>query len=365
MSSRLRSLDAFRGFTIAAMILVNNPGSWGHVFPALLHAPWHGWTPTDLIFPFFLFIVGVAIPFSTEKRMDRGTPRARLVLQMLRRSAILVGLGFFLAAFPFFDLGALRLPGVLQRIGIVYLVVGAATLWFTRRELRWLAAVCLVGFHAVIRFVPAPGGVAGDLEPGTNLAAWLDRTLLGANLYQGTWDPEGVLSTVPAIATAVIGVFAGKWLYRSGSDEDRTTGLLASGFALLGAGWVWSFWLPINKNLWTSSYVLFTAGIALSCLALFVLVMDRADAPPSRWARPLEALGRNAITVFVGSGLMAKTLLLFPGPGEASAHAWLYSTLFASWLGPLFGSLGFALAHVALWTGVAVLLDRRRIYLKV
>ncbi len=365
MSSRLRSLDAFRGFTIAAMILVNNPGSWSHVFPALLHAPWHGWTPTDLIFPFFLFIVGVAIPFSTEKRMERGTPRPRLVLQMLRRSAILVGLGLFLAAFPFFDLGTLRLPGVLQRIGIVYLVVGAATLWFTRRELRWLAAVCLVGFHAVMRFVPAPGGVAGDLEPGTNLAAWLDRTLLGPNLYQGTWDPEGVLSTVPAIATAVIGVLAGKRLLQWGAEEEKASGLLAAGFVLMSAGWAWSFWLPINKNLWTSSYVLFTGGIALSLLALFLLLMDRPEKQAPPWTRPLEALGRNAITVFVGSGLLAKALLLFPGPGEASAHAWIYSTLFASWLGPLFGSLGFALAHVALWTGVAVILDRRRIYLKV
>lgn len=365
MSSRLRSLDAFRGFTIAAMILVNNPGSWSHVFPALLHAPWHGWTPTDLIFPFFLFIVGVAIPFSTEKRFERGATRWSLTGRMARRSAILVGLGLLLAAWPFFDLGALRLPGVLQRIGIVYLIVGAATVWGARRELRWLAAACLVGFHAVMRFVPAPGGVAGDLEPGTNLAAWLDRAIVGANLYQGTWDPEGVLSTVPAIATAVIGVFCGKWLLGRESLEAKTTKLFAAGFVLLGAGWVWSFWLPINKSLWTSSYVLFTGGIALSCLALFMLVMDRPDSPPTPRTRPLEALGRNAITVFVGSGLLAKTLLVFPASGDASAHAWIYSTLFASWLGPLYGSLGFALTHVALWTGVAILLDRRRIYLKV
>lgn len=366
MSSRLRSLDAFRGFTIAAMILVNNPGSWSHVFPALLHAPWHGWTLTDLIFPFFLFIVGVAIPFSTEKRMDRGASRPRLLAQMLRRSAILIGLGLFLAAFPFFDLGSLRLPGVLQRIGVVYWIVGAATLWFTRRGLRWLAAICLVGFHAVMRFVPAPGGVAGDLEPETSIAAWLDRALLGANLYQGTWDPEGVLSTVPAIATAVIGALAGKWLYEDWrTDEGKAGRLAVAGFALLSAGWAWSFWLPINKNLWTSSYVLFTGGIALSCLALFMLLMDRADKPPPPWTRPLEALGRNAIIVFVGSGLLAKTLLLFPGPGEASAHAWIYSGLFAPALGPLLGSLAFALGHVALWTGVAVILDRRRIYLKV
>ena len=362
-SPRLRSLDAFRGATIAGMILVNNPGSWDHVYPALLHAPWHGWTPTDLVFPFFLFIVGAAIPFSLGRRMETGAERGALLLRVLRRSAILIGLGLFMAAWPFLDLGSLRLPGVLQRIGVVYLVAGAAFLWLGRRGLAALTAGCLVGFAAVLRFVPAPGGVAGDLEPATNIAAFLDRVLLPGTLYQGTWDPEGALSTVPAIASALLGIFCGQWLRSAHPPFRKTTGILIAGFTLLTLGWIWSFWLPINKNLWTSSYVLFTAGIALSLLSALVLLMDMGK--PPRWTAPLESLGKNAILVFVGSGLVIKTMLLFPERGGGSAYTWIYEVFFASWLGPLHGSLGFALANVAAWTAVAVVLDRKRIYLKV
>lgn len=364
MTGRRRSLDFFRGATIASMIVVNNPGSWNHVYPALLHAPWHGWTPTDLIFPFFLFILGVAIPFSLGKRVESGAARGRLFLRIVRRSAVLVALGLLLAAYPFFDLSELRLPGVLQRIGVVYLVAGAAFLWLRKRGLLWLTGICLAGFHALLAFVPPPGGAAGDLEPGTNLAAYLDRLLLGGNLYQGSWDPEGVLSTIPAIAGTLIGILAGEWLRSRRPAAEQTTGLLAAGFLLLGAGWVWNFWLPINKNLWTSSYTLFTGGIALSCLALSMLLLDRRTEPP-RWSRPVESLGKNAILIFVASGLVAKTLLLFPAPGDASAHARLWQTLFASTLGPLHGSLAFALAQTAAWTAVAVFLDRRRLYFKV
>ena len=364
MTGRRRSLDFFRGATIASMIVVNNPGSWSHVYPALLHAPWHGWTPTDLIFPFFLFILGAAIPFSLGRRVESGAARGRLFLRVLRRSAVLVALGLLLAAYPFFDLSALRLPGVLQRIGAVYLVAGAAFLFLSKRGLLWLTGACLVGFHAVLAFVPPPGGVAGDLEPGTNLAAYLDRLLLGGNLYQGSWDPEGVLSTIPAIASALIGIFAGQWIHSRRPAAEQTTGLFAAGFLLLGAGWAWSFWLPINKNLWTSSYAVFTAGIALSGLALSMLLLDRRPESP-RWSRPFESLGKNAILIFVASGLVAKTLLLFPAPGEGSAHAWLWQTLFASTLGPLHGSFAFALTQMAVWTAVAVFLDRRRIHFKV
>ena len=367
LPARLRSLDAFRGATIAGMILVNNPGSWEHVYPALLHAPWHGWTPTDLIFPFFLFIVGVAIPFSLGRRVEAGTARGALFLKVLRRSAILIGLGLFMAAWPFLhlvgDLGSLRLPGVLQRIGVVYLVAGAAFLWMGRRGLAVLTGACLIGFAAVMRFVPAPGGVAGDLEPGTNLAAYLDSLLLPGTLYQGTWDPEGVLSTVPAIASALLGIFCGQWLRSKSPPFLKTTGMLTAGFTFLTLGWIWSFWLPINKNLWTSSYVLFTAGIALCLLPRFVLIMDLRK--PPRWTLPLESLGKNAILAFVGSGLVIKTMLLFPERGDGSAYTWTYEVFFASWLGPLHGSFGFALANVAAWTAIAVWLDRKRIYLKV
>lgn len=368
MRTRLRSLDYFRGVTIVSMIVVNNPGSWSHVYPALLHAPWHGWTPTDLIFPFFLFIVGAAIPFSLGARVEAGTPPARLLGRVARRSGILVALGLLLAAYPFFDLSDLRLPGVLQRIGAAYLVTGAAFLYLSRRGLLWLTGACLAGFHAALAFVSPPGGRAGDLEPETNLAAYLDRVLLPGSLYQGSWDPEGVLSTVPAIASALIGVFAGAYLRSGRSPAEKTSALLGAGFVLLSAGWIWSFWLPINKNLWTSSYAVFTGGIALSCLALSANLLDYGGRPP-RWGRPFirwaEAAGKNSILIFVGSGLLAKTLLLFPAPGAGSAHTRIWESVFASWLGPLHGSLGFALTHTALWIGVAVFLDRRRIYFKV
>ncbi len=364
---RLRSLDALRGATIAGMILVNTPGSWNHVFPALRHADWHGWTPTDLVFPFFLFILGVAIPCSLGRRQAAGEPRGRLFRRVLRRSAVLIALGLLLAAYPHFDLATLRLPGVLQRIGVVYLVTGAAFLLVGRRGLVALALSCLVGYQALMRFVPPPGGVAGDLEPGTNLAAFVDRALLGANLYQGSWDPEGVLSTIPAVATALVGVFAGQWLRAGRPPAETTTGLFAAGFGLLTLGWAWGFWFPINKNLWTSSYVLFTGGIALSCLAAFVLALDSRPRAPRwtrPWARPLEALGRNAIGVFVASGLLVQTLFLLR-VAETSAYTWLWRAGFASWLGPLPGSLAFALAHVAVWTAVAVILDRRQLWLRV
>ncbi len=367
MTGRLESLDLFRGATIAGMILVNNPGSWRHVYPALLHAPWHGWTPTDLIFPFFLFIVGAAIPFSLERRFrEAPSERPRLLLRVARRSLILIALGLLLAAWPFLGLlngDGVRLPGVLQRIGVVYLAVGAAALTLSRRGLLMLAGACLAGYAALLAFVPAPGGVAGDLAPGTNLAAWLDRLLIPGPLYQVTWDPEGALSTIPAIASALIGVFAGR-LLRSGRDAwEKIGALFAWGFGLAVAGWVWDPWLPINKNLWTSSYTLFTAGLGCSCLALAVLLADLRKAPA--WTRPLGAMGRNAILIFVASGLLAKTLLLFPERGAGSAWTRIWETLFASWLGPLHGSLAFALANVALWIGVAVWLDRRGIHFRV
>ncbi len=361
---RLHSLDVFRGATVAAMILVNNPGSWSHVHPPLRHAPWHGWTPTDLIFPFFLFILGVAIPFSLERRAE-ASPGAflGLILRVARRSLILVALGLLLAAWPFFGIDGVRLPGVLQRIGVVYLVAGTAALTLPKRWLLAFAAAGLGGTAAVLAFVPAPGGIPGDLAPGTNLPAWLDRLLIPGPLHQVTWDPEGALSTVPAIATALIGVFAGRLLRSEREAQRKLATLFAWGFALAAAGWAWDAWLPINKNLWTSSYALFTAGIACSCLGAAMLLTDFRT--PPAWTRPFAAAGRNAILVFVGSGLLTKTISLFPAPGDASAYAWTWRTLFASWLGPLNGSLGFALANAALWLGVAAWLDRRGVRLKV
>ena len=367
---RLTSLDAFRGATIAGMILVNNPGSWSHVYPPLLHAPWHGWTPTDLIFPYFLFIMGVAIPFSFRSRLERGADRRALSRHVLRRSAIIFGLGLLLAAFPTFTgWDTIRIMGVLQRIAVVYVVAAPLYLWVGARGRIVTTAALLLVYWALMTLVAPPGGVAGDLTPDGNLAAWLDRTLLGQeHLWRDDpWDPEGLLSSLPAVATALLGIFAGEWLQRHRESRARLRELWGASVALIVLGLAWGELFPINKNLWTSSYTVFTAGTAGLVLAAFYWSIDLRGW--RRWARPFTVYGMNAIAVFVGSGLLVKTLLRIripTGPDEAtSAYAWLYRTLFVPWAGDLNGSLCFALGNVLLWLMVAWFLDRRSIYIKI
>jgi predicted acyltransferase len=355
---RLVSLDAFRGLTIAAMILVNNPGDWGHVYWPLDHAHWHGWTPTDLIFPFFLFMVGMALPFSHRTR-------AR---EALRRTLVIGGLGLFMAAYPYFDLTTVRIPGVLMRIALCYFAA-----WGIRRLTgsagqALLAALLLVLYWYLMTRVPVPGGAPPNLDPETNLGAWLDRRLLAGHLWKQskTWDPEGLLSTLPAIATTLLGLLAGGWL-RSDRDANRKTwGLLAAGLALVLLGLAWGVSFPINKSLWTSSYVLFTGGLAAY---LFGLLYWVADVRGHRgWCRPFVIYGRNAILVFVASGLLAKTLALVKVNGPegvaVSLQGWLHRTLLASWLPPYPASVAYAVANVLFWYAVLRELDRSQIYLK-
>ena len=250
-SGRLVSLDAFRGLTIAGMILVNNPGSWSYVYGPLGHAPWHGWTPTDLIFPYFLFIVGVAIPFSFARRLGEGADRRALLRHVARRSVVIVGIGLAMRAVPDFDFGSMRLYGVLQRIGLVYFFAAGAYVMLERRA-RWATAVVLLfGYWALMTWVPVPGYGAGDLSPEGNLAAWIDRLAMEGRLYQGTWDPEGLLSTLPAIATSLLGIFTGEWLRSDREGKETVKGLLLAGAALVPLGLVWGVVFPINKNLWT------------------------------------------------------------------------------------------------------------------
>ncbi len=356
---RLVSLDAFRGLTIAAMILVNNPGDWGHVYWPLGHAPWHGWTPTDLIFPFFLFMVGMALPFSHRTR-------AR---EAVRRTLVLAGLGLFMAAYPYFDLTSVRIPGVLMRIALCYLAA-----WGIQRRTgtagrAGLAAFLLVLYWYLMTRVPVPDGAPPNLDPETNLGAWVDRRLLAGHLWKQsrTWDPEGLLSTLPAIATTLLGLLAGGWLRSDRGADRKTAGLLLAGLALVIVGLVWGASFPINKSLWTSSYALFTAGMAAY---LFGLLYWIADVRGYRaWCRPFVIYGRNAILVFVASGLLAKTLALVTVNGPdglaVSLQALLHRTLLASWLPPYSASLAWAVANVLFWYVVLRELDRREIYLKV
>jgi len=362
LGKRLESLDAFRGLTIAAMILVNNPGTWAHVYSPLRHAEWNGWTLTDLVFPFFLFIVGVAMTFSLPKYMVGGGPYRKIA----RRAAVIFLLGLLLAAFPRFDLAHLRIPGVLQRIALVYLAAALITAnTKVRGQMLWASGL-LVGYQILMTWVPVPGYGAGNLAPDGNLAAYLDRALLGGHLWRQVWDPEGILSTLPAISTALLGVLTGHWL-RSGRDRREIGGwLFVNGWALILAGQIWNLWFPINKSLWTSSYVLFTAGAALQLFGICYWLIEVAGI--RRWATPALQFGRNPLFLFVLSGVLVKILLRIRiGAGEdaRSLYSWIYRSLFTGWLSPLNASLAFALAMLALLWAIAWALDRRRIYIKV
>ena len=365
-SDRLLSLDAFRGLTIAGMVLVNNPGSWAYVYAPLAHAEWHGWTPTDLIFPYFLFIVGVAMPFSFRRRLAAGAGRLDLLKHVARRSVILILIGLAMRAIPEFDFGEMRLYGVLQRIGLVYFAAAAAYLWASARGLAITTAALLLGYWAVMAFVPVPGYGAGDLSPDGNLAGFIDRLLMDGRLWAGTWDPEGLLSTFPAIATCLLGIFCGEWLHFLLPGRQVARGMWIAGAALAAVGLAWDLLFPINKNLWTSSYVVFTAGTALLLLGTMYWILD-VRRWRGAWSAPLAACGMNAIAIFVASGMAAKTMgrIHVGGAEGSSLYDWTFRAGFQSWAGDYNGSLAFALAQVALWLTVAWLLHRSRIYVKI
>lgn len=369
--ARLRSLDVLRGATIAAMILVNNPGSWSHIYPPLRHAKWHGCTPTDLVFPFFLFMVGVSIPLSLGRRLEAGAAPRAAVPKVLRRGLILFALGLLLAGFPKFDFATIRIMGVLPRIALCY--VGAALLFlFTTPRTRGLVALaCLALYWPLLTLTPVPGVGAPDIaSESRQIAAWLDRALLGAHVWRGgQYDPEGPLSTIPALATTLLGVFTGQYLRAPRARGEQARTLVLVGLALTVLGWLWGLVFPLNKPLWTSSYAVYTGGLALvalgACVALFDVGAER------RWqrlvARPFVVYGVNAITVFVGSGLLARCvgrLWTFADgrTAQQTLYGWL-QTLPA--FTPIRASLAYALVWVLGWYGVLEVLYRRGIALRV
>ena len=359
MPPRLRSLDAFRGLTVAAMLLVNNPGSWSYVYPPLAHAEWHGWTPTDLIFPFFLFIAGVALAFSLRAWEEQGAGRRVVLRRILRRGLVIILAGLLLNGFPFYHLDTLRWPGVLQRIGLVYLVAAPAWLLLPAWGVALLSGTLLLGYWALMTLVPVPGYGAGVLEPVGNLAQFVDARLLAGHTWKPDWDPEGLLSTLPAIATCLLGALTGQWLRRQAPSGRVPWRLALAGALAVAVGLAWALVFPINKSLWTSSYVVFTAGAALLALAPCYGLIEVAGR--AGWARPWLPFGTNPLLVFVGSGLMARLLLLIRvGQGEAAAplQRVIYQRGFAGWAGPLNGSLGYAISFVLLWMAIAWGLDR-------
>ncbi len=397
---RLLSLDVFRGLTVAAMLLVNNPGSWGSIYPPLEHAPWHGWTPTDLIFPFFLFIAGITTHLSLAARRARGDDERAIRAQIVRRGVLIFLFGFLVNGFPYFTWGDVagaadptvldrvtdrllhwRIMGVLQRIGIAYMLAALLTLRTDLKQQISIIAALLGGYWLVMTILPVPGeGTIGALllaDPQRTMAAWTDRLALdwsrwglGNHLWVSsrTWDPEGVLSTIPAVGTAMLGNLAGRWIGQKRPLTERLAALSAAGALAMMVGLMWNWVFPINKSLWTSSYTLFTAGMAALSLATIMWIVDFQKS--RGWTKPFVIYGMNPMIAFVGSGVMARCLYSIfkvPGPdGKPIAlQAWMYQTAFASWLSPVNASLAFAVAFVLFWYGILHLLHKRDIVLKV
>lgn len=440
---RLISLDVFRGMTIAGMVLVNNPGSWAHIYGPLQHAPWHGITPTDYIFPFFLFIVGVAIPIALGKRMSEGVTRD-VYAKIFWRSAAIFATGLALSAFPLFDIGktaipwlpkwiaalsiiaglfflflrrfriagaltavwlvilaisyfagyeivpynfaGMRIPGVLQRIAVCYLIVSLIFLHTGWIKQVFICIGLLILYWILMTSVPVPGCEITTIDDkACNLAAWLDRTILTeAHIWRSAkvYDPEGILSTIPALVTTLTGVLTGTWLLKKSSDDgeneeankqarqysslNKVSGMFFFGTVLLAAGWSWSLVFPLNKSLWTSSYVLYTSGLALLTLAGCYWLVDIKGY--KKWSKPFIVFGVNALALFVFSGFMARILgiikLSGPDGKEISLQKWLFENLFLSWAEPINASLAYALCYIVLWWFLMLFLYRRRILIK-
>ena len=350
-SERLQSLDVFRGGTIAAMILVNNPGS-PEAYAPLHHAEWHGWTFTDLVFPFFLWIIGVAITFSFAKRVDRGDDRRRLTMHVVRRAAVIFAVGLFLNGFPYFNLATIRIPGVLQRIAICYLIAALIFLFTkTRGRILWTAGFLTV-YWVLMTTVPVPGCGAGSFSMDCNFARWVDGQFLTGHMYSRTkvWDPEGLISTLPAITNVLFGIFAGQILRLPASAAERASWLFLGGAGLTFAGLFLSSWMPINKSLWTVPYALFTSGLAFTVFACCFWLID--EHRWRRFAKPFAIYGMNALAMFVLSGLFARMLSLI-GVGGVSLRSAVWNGVFAPLAGPANASLLFSLAHVLLFWMIA------------
>ncbi len=375
--ARLLSLDFLRGLTIAFMILVNNNGDEVRAYWPLKHAAWNGFTPTDLVFPTFLFLVGISTVFSTASRLAQGATRQSLFLHVVRRSIILFLLGLVVNSFPFFHLNTMRFYGVLPRIAICYLIVASLYLispgW---RGKAALAVAALAGYWILMRFVPVPGyGVPGHdiplLDRDANLTAWLDRQIFTAShLYEHTRDPEGLLSTIPALATALLGLLTGIWLRTERTLTRKISGIAVAGLTGILLGSLWNFTFPINKKLWTSSYVLFAGGLSLLLLAVCLAIVDlpkKNSGKPdrSRLLAPFFIFGTNAIAAYVFSELLAAAISSIHLHSGLNLQQYFYQLILRAVPNIAFASLLYSLLFVAVcWLFVAVLY-RRKIFLKV
>ena len=369
LSNRLLSLDVFRGITIAAMIMVNNPGSWSYVYKPLGHAEWHGCTPTDLVFPFFLFIVGISISLALTKRKERGDAHGAIIKKILKRTAIIFLLGIFLAGFPYFNFSTIRIPGVLQRIALVYGIAAIIFLKTNWKTQTYIGIGLLMLYWALMTLVPVPDGTPPNLDAETNLGAWLDRVLMDGHLWSQSkvWDPEGLLSTIPAITSGLAGVLTGTWLRTKHKPYKKITGMLGVGAILIVIALFWDMAFPINKKIWTSSYVLYTSGIGLQMLAVVYWLVDVLEY--KKWIKPFVVYGTNALAIYFLSGIVAKSLYMIKWTttegNTESLQQWLYNTFFLSWTSGFHASFAWAIMNVLFFLGIAWILYARKIFIKV
>jgi predicted acyltransferase len=372
LAARLQSLDALRGLTIALMILVNTSGDGTHTYRLLRHSPWNGCTLADVVFPCFLFMVGISLVLSLGGKLRRGIRRRVLVRQALQRALVLFAIGIAINGFPRFDLHTLRVFGVLQRIAICFFLASLIYLWLRPRAIVWVTVAILLSYWILLRWVPVPGyGLPGVsvplLDPHGNLPAWFDRHLLPAkHLYhQGYYDPEGLLGSIPALASTLIGVVTAFVLQTPRSAAAKAKRLLVAGVFCLLAGLVWSHWLPLNKRLWTSSFVLFNAGVSLLALSIFIWWLD-VQRKGTRLAIPLIAFGTNALAGYALSEFLASFLSSVRAPGSGYT---LQKTLFLPFAAfipnPYIAALAYAVVYVVICFVPVLLLFRKRIFLKV
>lgn len=390
MKERMISLDVFRGLTVGLMILVNNPGSWSHIYAPLRHAHWHGWTPTDLVFPFFLFIVGVAMSLSFSKRIESGADLADLKKKVWSRGIIIYLFGLFLNGFPFnIPLNAemaanfhildifrrfetIRLVGVLQRIGLAYIIGGLIILYFPSRKGRIISIAALIGIYEFFMRVPLVEGFgAGSFQLQDNFVRYLDMKILGAaHIYGGTgipFDPEGLLSTLPAAVTLLSGFWLGEYLRRPLGHQERLSNLSVVGIILFFSGSLFGIFEPINKQLWTVSYVITMDGLAIMMIVLSSYLIDVKKL--SFWTKPAIVFGSNPLVVFVGSGIIGRLMYMLKTTDASgnvvSIKTAMYQGFFVPLAGDLNGSLLFAITNILFWLAILWYLYSRKIFVKI
>ena len=376
-TSRLASLDAFRGFTIAAMVLVNNPGDWGHLYSQLDHAKWNGWTFTDCIFPFFLFITGVSMALSLGRHAAAGANKPRLVAKLAKRALLIFLIGFILNFLPYFNVEKVRFLGVLQRIALCTLLAAPVVVYCRWRATLAIIAALFTIYSVLMLLVPVPGIGAGVLEPGMDFGAWVDRIVLGKHTWvqSKTWDPEGLVSTIPALCSQLFGVLAGRWLLTSYSRTEQTVWMLLSGLLFVWLGAIFdTILMPINKSLWTPSYCLLMTGWALVVFSGFFWLLDvnphkAVRDAAARWTKPFVIYGMNALFVFALSGFLAKMFgyIKFDQPDgtKVSLGKLLYAPVRELPIGPVNTSLLYALLFNLFMFSLAWFMWRKKWFVKV